>query len=57
MTKTKLIYSQKLAGFLMNKGFVLISMIKNDNTKRNIFVFNESEKLEQAISNYLTNKE
>lgn len=53
MTKTKLIYSQKLAGFLMNKGFVLISMIKNDNTKRNIFVFNESEKLEQAIFDYL----
>jgi hypothetical protein len=55
MHETKIIYSQKLAGFLMNKGFVLIAMEKdkNINSNRNIFLFNKSEKLEKAISCYL----
>jgi hypothetical protein len=48
MDNIKIIYSQKLAGFLMNKGFVLIAMEKDkhSNSGRNIFLFNKSEKLE-----------
>lgn len=45
--------SQRLAGFLMLKGFVLKGMQPNlDTPKRNVFLFNNSEQLLLAIPKY-----
>lgn len=52
--KQKFIYSQRLTGYLLMRGFVLLEMKPdNRNTRRNIFIFKESDKLESAISEYL----
>lgn len=49
------IFSQRLAGSLMMKGFVLIGMRPDEhNTRRNVFIFNDSEQLQQAIAEYKT---
>lgn len=47
------IYSQKMAGFLMQKGFVLQGMDKNkDKTNKNIFYFNDSIELKEAMTEF-----
>ena len=48
------IKSQKLAGYLMMRGFVLKELKPNitENTKRNIFMFNNTYELNQAINDY-----
>lgn len=50
----KMIRSQRLAGTLMIKGFVLVGMErdKTSNSGRNVFFFNESPELEAAINEY-----
>lgn len=49
----KTIYSQKLAGYLMYSGFVLINSRPDvQRTGRNIFFFNASDALEQKILEY-----
>ena len=49
----KLIFSMRLAGYLMQRGFVLIEMRKNlDQTNRNVFLFKASEELKKAIDDY-----
>lgn len=50
----KTIYSQKLAGTLMIKGFVLAGMEvnKKSNSGRNVFFFKNSPELEAAIEEY-----
>ena len=49
----KLIFSMKLAGYLMQRGFVLIDMRRNlDQSNRNVFLFKESDKLRKAIDDY-----
>lgn len=47
------IYTQKLAGYLMLRGFVLIrSEPRNDKSGRNVFFFNKTPELIQAIRDY-----
>ena len=50
------IKTQKLAGYLMMRGFVLKGLIPDDtvtiNTKRNIFMFNNTYELTNAINDY-----
>lgn len=46
------IKSQRLAGFLMQKGFVLHSMKMDINSRRNIFLFTKSDELLEAIETY-----
>jgi len=52
-----IVRSQKLAGFLMMKGFKLHSIQpSNENNNRNVFIFTNSSMLQEAINNYKTNK-
>jgi hypothetical protein len=46
--------SQKLAGYLMMRGFVLKGLKPDiiNNTKRNIFIFNNTQELIYAINDY-----
>jgi hypothetical protein len=46
--------SQKLAGYLMMRGFVLKGLKPdiNNNTKRNTFIFNNTQELTNAINDY-----
>ena len=48
------IFNQKVAGFLMLHGFVLksIEKCKQKNSKRNVFIFNDSEELRKWITEY-----
>ena len=51
--RIKTIYSQKLAGYLMYSGFVLINSRPDiNNTGRNLFFFNNSDELEEKIAEY-----
>ena len=53
------IRSQKLAGYLMLRGFVLKRLEPNiiENTNRNIFIFNNTQELTNAINDYKKTKE
>lgn len=54
--KTYFVRSQRLAGFLMQKGFVLQGIKpSNDNSERNVFLFKNSEELCQRIQEYKAN--
>lgn len=45
--------SMKLAGYLMQRGFVLIKLQDDrNNSNRNVFLFNESNELKNAIEEY-----
>lgn len=47
------IYSPKLAGYLMLKGFVLVGMEKHKNhPNKNVFFFKDSVRLQEAINGY-----
>lgn len=47
------IFSQKLAGILMQKGFVLVEMRPNTNGNgKNVFYFNDSPEIEKVIVEY-----
>lgn len=51
--QTFYVKSQRLAGFLMQQGFVLHSMKPDiDSTRRNIFLFTNSKELHAAINAY-----
>jgi hypothetical protein len=51
------VYSNRLAGVLMSKGYVLINMKPNTRqAERNVFYFVDSPQLQAEISNYKTNK-
>ena len=51
--KMKTIFSMKLAGLLMQKGFVLVEMRPNTNGNgKNVFYFNDSPELEKVIDEY-----
>lgn len=45
-------FSQRLAGFLMQSGFVLMGVSKDKKSSRNVFLFNKSEALEEAVEEY-----
>lgn len=47
------IFTQKLAGYLMQRGFVLIDVKPNrNNPHRNDFLFGDSPELQKAIREY-----
>jgi len=51
------IYSQKMAGYLMLRGFILQDIKRNyDNSGRNIFYFKESDELKKSIKQFNENK-
>jgi hypothetical protein len=54
MKKEYIVFSQRLAGELMIRGFVLKRMDKTmrNDSNRNIFFFNESEDLLKFITDY-----
>lgn len=56
--KTIAIYSQRVAGYLMQRGFVLVRLIPDqyDANKHN-FVFGDSENLQRAIKDYQKEKQ
>lgn len=45
-------FSLRLAGYLMQRGFVLFEIQDNKNNKRKIYMFKNSEKLRDAIEDY-----
>jgi len=57
--KEHIIFSMKLAGYLMQRGFVIKRMEKSTrkgNENRNIFIFNSSEDLLTACEEYADTK-
>lgn len=50
------IRSQRLAGYLMQKGFVLQGLKPDKDSNRNIFLFKNSDELLEKIQEYKTNK-
>lgn len=49
------VYLQKMAGFLMYRGFVLVDIAPNNKTpNKNVFFFRESAEIQEAISDYLS---
>ena len=51
--KMKTIFSMKLAGVLMQNGFVLVDMKPNTNgSGKNVFYFNDSSDLEKIVTQY-----
>jgi hypothetical protein len=57
MKKEYIVFNQKLAGYLMQCGFVLKRIEKTikNNSNRNIFFFNESDELMEKIVYYKEN--
>lgn len=49
-------YSMRLAGFLMMKGFVLRHIKDDAKTRRKIFIFNDSNELQNKIQEYINSK-
>ncbi|WP_423781985.1 DUF5659 domain-containing protein [Brevibacillus agri] len=53
----KVIHSQKLAGHLMARGFVLVGTEPDRRGNgRNVFLFRKSDELERAITEYSSNR-
>ena len=53
-TKNITIFSQRMAGFLMLKGFILlgIGLNKNTNDGKNVFYFKDSPELHKVMMKY-----
>lgn len=49
-------YSLRMAGFLMQKGFVLLELREDYSSSRKIYIFRKSEELNEAIELYKTSK-
>lgn len=48
-----IVFSQKLAGYLMFNGHILIGLRKDkNNTNKNVFIFINSDELINTINNY-----
>lgn len=56
MKKEYIAFSMKLAGFLMQRGFVLkrLEPSTRPNSNRKVFIFNESEDLIMTVEYYKT---
>lgn len=54
MKREYIVFSMKLAGLLMQEGFVLKRMEKTTrkNSNRNVFFFNESDELLKIVEKY-----
>ena len=58
MMKDRYVFSQRLAGYLMQKGFVLLRMNTNlDDNYKHVFLFKNSPAISLAISQYKNNTE
>ena len=54
-TENKIIFNQKLAGYLMVQRFILKKMERNEKCPdKNVFIFRQSENLEKTIKEYLS---
>lgn len=54
-TENKIIFNQKLAGYLMVQGFILKKMERNEKCPdKNVFIFRQSENLGKTIKEYLS---
>ena len=51
----EVVFTQKLALYLMYKGFVLQNIDKKNDSNRNIFIFNNSDELQVSINEYKSN--
>lgn len=51
-TSLMTIYSQRLAGYLMMNGFVLIRLLPNQNSSRNCFIFANTPMLKDYIDKW-----
>lgn len=52
--KTFPVYNQRMAGYLMMKGFVLVNIAPNEKYKgRNVFYFWDSDMIRETIQEYL----
>ena len=55
--RARKIYSQRLAGYLMQRGFVLARMDKDIKCpNRNVFIFKDTEQLSDAMESYSQNR-
>lgn len=55
MCKNKFVKTQRLAGYLMLNGFVLLRMDKDRlNPKKDIYIFKNTDGIEEAIDSYTT---
>lgn len=53
--KNFIVYNQRMAGYLMQRGFVLIDMQPDlKKTDRNVFFFNNTPQLKSAIDEYMS---
>ena len=55
MSNTKMItiFNQRLCGYLMMKGFVLVAMSENKHCAgKNVFFFNDSDELQKSIIDF-----
>ena len=51
--KTITIFNQRLAGYLMQRGFILIGLGENHRcTGKNVFFFKDTEELQKAIEEH-----
>lgn len=50
------VYSQRLAGYLMMNGFPLIELVKNQNTKKNCFIFPNTSMLKEYMDKWQIEK-
>lgn len=50
------VYSQKLAGYLMQNGFVLCRLVRDAKSGLNRFLFLNTEELQAAINQWQTNR-
>lgn len=46
------VYSQRLAGYLMQRGFVLIKLVGNPHNSRNSFLFANTSALRNTIDEW-----
>lgn len=55
--KTQIVFNQKLSGYLMLRGFVLVDMRPDTHgSGRNVFFFKDSPELHKAIDDYKNNQ-
>lgn len=53
--KNVVIFNQRLAGYLMQKGYVLLDMRPDvkSTSRKNVFIFRDTPQIEESIRDYL----
>ena len=49
-------FSLRMAGYLMQRGFVLFEIQEQKDSRRKIYMFKDSDELRQAIQDYKNSK-